>query len=129
LTKPPTYDIIIIVNKREERKMEQIVKQLENIIQEQVKVQTKDQIEKIQSLEDEIGYLKHAIKTLILVSHFDIDQAYMDWDDELDKCLEVDAMNGLMNLSKQSFEARRIRNDLGLIIKVVNEGVNENEMF
>jgi hypothetical protein len=102
--------------------MEQIVKQLENIIQEQVKVQTKDQIEKIQRLEDKIGYLKHAIKTLILVSHFDIEQAYMDWDDELDKCLEVDAMNGLMNLSKQSFEARRIRNDLGLIIKVVNEG-------
>jgi hypothetical protein len=102
--------------------MEQIVKQLENIIQEQVKVQTKDQIEKIQRLEDKIGYLKHAIKTLILVSHFDVAQAHMDWDNELTKCLEVDAMNGLMNLSKQSFEARQIRNDLALILTVIQGG-------
>lgn len=102
--------------------MEQIVKQLEDIIQEQVKAQTKEQIEKIHSLENEIGYLKHAVKTLILVSHFDINQAYMDWEDELIKCLKVDAMNGLMNLSKQSTEARQIRNDLGLIIEVINKG-------
>ena len=106
--------------------MEQIVEQLENIIQEQVKVQTKEQIEKIHSLENEIGYLKHAVKTLILVSHFDIKQAYMDWEDELIKCLKVDAMNGLMDLSKQSTEARQIRNDLGLILTVIKEGVNEN---
>lgn len=101
--------------------MEQIVKQLENIIQEQVKDKTKEQIEKIQSLENEIGYLKHAIKTLVLVSHFDVEQAYMNWDDKLDKCLEVDAMNGLLGLSPQSSEARQIRNDLWLIVKIVNE--------
>lgn len=109
--------------------MEQIIEQLENFIQEQIKIKTKDQIEKIQRLEDKIGYLKHAIKTLVLVSHFDVAQAHMDWDGELTKCLEVDAMNGLMNLSKQSTKARQIRNDLGLILTVISKGVNENEMY
>lgn len=101
--------------------MEQIVKQLENIIQEQVKDKTKEQTEKIRALENKLGYLKQAIKTLILLSRFDIDQAYIVWEDELTKCLKVDAMNGLMNLSEQSFQARRFCNDLGLIIKVINE--------